>query len=465
MRISQVIIVFVLLAAGCTSSESARTTTTPNDDPRPVPRTLPVFSDLPPPLDVEVSELDFAAFRQILGRWELVSFPGEPFSGTPRISFGHLQNARGKRLSYMAGWGGLCNSHGGEFLVDGDQLRVTGWSSTLMGCIPNDEDPVFSVWYARAETWSVKGDQLSITSVDGVTAVFQRSAHAPVPRPNGSDSPMDTVTPRLHFIDGTGFLVRIQEQSSADDSHEPRALNWIAWSSGLSDGDLDGFTWETASIVTPRFWNYQTRLEVVPDVFAPLVFEQRYAEPCFLADMNTINGTRPASLRYQNLTGSGVEVLVDEESSAKVNTGHADEMLGVLVAGCSSESRVGGVEIGRVEDLRGDWTLVDLSQSFVDPVVIAGPASLNDGDPGVVEVRPVSSSSFEIRFNEWDYLDGSHPNPETVSYVVVERGITVLPSGGVIETGTATATSTLSEVELTGDFGDITPVVVTTVLR
>ncbi len=269
----------------------------------------------------------------------------------------------------------------------------------------------------------------------------------------------------MHFVDGTGFLVRLQEQSSADDSHEPQALNWIAWSSGLSDGGLDGFTWETASMVTPRPWNYQTRLEVVPDVFAPLVFEQRYAEPCFLADMNTINGTRPASLRYQNLTASGVEVLVDEESSAKVNTGHADEMLGLLVADCSSESRLGGVEIGRVEDLRGDWRLIDLGQSFVDPVVIAGPASLNDGDPGVVEVRPVSSSSIEIRFNERDYLDGSHANAETVSYVVVERGITVLPSGGVIEAGTTTATSTLSEVELTGNFGDIAPVVVTTVLR
>ncbi len=457
----------MLFAAGCTSSEPAHTTVTRSDDPPPAPRpTIPVLSDFPPPLDLEAAELDFAAFRGIIGYWELVSFPGEPFSGTPHISFSHLQSARGKRLSYTAGFGGLCNSHSGEFLVDGDELRFSHHSSTLIGCIPSDGgDAVFSTWFSRAERWSVERDKLSITSVDGVTAVFSRSTPFWLPRGNRSESPMDTVAPRLHFVDGTGFLMRIQEQSSADDLHEPQALNWIAWDQASSDGKPDGFAWETVSVATPRFWNYQTRLEVVPDAFASVLFEQTYAEPCFIADMNTINGTRPASLRYRTLTGSGVEILTDEESSAKVNTGHADELVGLVVAECSSGASLTGLEIGRLEALNGEWQRVDLGQPFEDPVVVAGPASLNGGDPGVVEVRVVSPSSFEIRFNEWDYLDGAHPNAEAVSYVVIERGTTVLPSGALIEAGTAIATDTLGEVKLTGDFGERTPVVITTVLR
>ena len=365
----------------------------------------------------------------------------------------------------MAGWGGLCNSHGGEFLADGDQLRTFAGSSTLVGCLGeiSRQEAMFSLWYALAETWSVDGDGLSITSVDGVTALFKRST--PFFRPNGSDSEMDTVAPRLHLVDGTGFVMRIEEQSSADGLHEPQLVNWLAWGAGFADGSADGFAWETASVITPDFWNYQTRQQVVPDAFASAVFEHSYREPCFIAEMNTYHGTRPASVRYQNLTASGVQLLIEEESSAKVNTGHTDEIVGLLVAECNSGSDVRGIEIGRVEDLTEKWWLVELGEAFADPVVVAGPASLNDGDPGLVEVRNVSSSSFEIRFNEWDYLDGAHRDAESVSYVVAERGITVLASGVVIEADTAPTKDALTEVKLTGDFDEGGPIVVATVLR
>ena len=51
----------------------------------------------------------------------------------------------------------------------------------------------------------------------------------------------------------------------------------------------------------------------------------------------------------------------------------------------------------------------------------------------------MTPSSFEIRFVEWDYLDGSH-GIETVSWMVAERGVTTLPSGAVIEAGTLDST-------------------------
>jgi hypothetical protein len=109
------------------------------------------------------------------------------------------------------------------------------------------------------------------------------------------------------------------------------------------------------------------------------------------------------------------------------------------------------------------WQVVNLGVSFTDGVVVAGPASANGGDPGVVEVRNVTATSFEVRFREWDYLDGNHALVEDVSYLVVERGVSVLPSGAIIEAGTTSASSTLGPVSLTGSFG-AAPVVISTMV-
>jgi len=109
------------------------------------------------------------------------------------------------------------------------------------------------------------------------------------------------------------------------------------------------------------------------------------------------------------------------------------------------------------------WQSVSVPGSFVDAVVVAGPASLNGTDPGVVEVRNVTGSSFEVRFREWDYKAPGFHAGEDVSFVVVERGVTTLASGAVIEAGTvSTVSDTFATVPLVGGFG-AAPVVVSTV--
>ena len=90
---------------------------------------------------------------------------------------------------------------------------------------------------------------------------------------------------------------------------------------------------------------------------------------------------------------------------------------------------------------------------FTDPVVVAGPASENDAEPGAVVIRNVDAQSFEIRFAEWDYLDGIHGSEE-VTYVIAERGVTNLPSGARVETGTVLADDTgWTEIDFSNNFG------------
>jgi len=92
------------------------------------------------------------------------------------------------------------------------------------------------------------------------------------------------------------------------------------------------------------------------------------------------------------------------------------------------------METGEVE-IDQEWLFVAFNNTFTNPVVVAKPASLNDDDPAVVRVRNVTSTGFEVRIQEWDYLDGIH-DFETVSYMVMEKGRHVLPNGINVEAGT-----------------------------
>jgi len=104
------------------------------------------------------------------------------------------------------------------------------------------------------------------------------------------------------------------------------------------------------------------------------------------------------------------------------------------------------MEIGEVSDLDHNWKQVNFSRCFADPVVVAKPLSYNGSDPAVVRMRNVDSRGFEIRVQEWDYLDGTHDIKDTVSYVVMERGSHVLNDGTQVEAGSFVT-------DLTSSFG------------
>ncbi len=80
-----------------------------------------------------------------------------------------------------------------------------------------------------------------------------------------------------------------------------------------------------------------------------------------------------------------------------------------------------------------DWQTVDLLNTYYQPVVIMGPPSYRDTEPVTIRVKEVNRSSFEFQIDEWDYLDGNHPD-ETVSYLVMDAGVYSI-GDGIWETG------------------------------
>ncbi len=119
------------------------------------------------------------------------------------------------------------------------------------------------------------------------------------------------------------------------------------------------------------------------------------------------------------------------------------------------------VEIGTVS-IDQEWVKVLFKNSFSEPIVVASPPTVNETQPALVRIRNIDKEGFEIRIQEWDHLDGSHA-PETVSYVVLEKGIYTLDNGIKVEAGSFTGTTSFQQVTLKQTYND-TPVILTQVV-
>jgi PKD repeat protein len=96
------------------------------------------------------------------------------------------------------------------------------------------------------------------------------------------------------------------------------------------------------------------------------------------------------------------------------------------------------MEIGEIL-VGSTWRHVEMQAQFVDPVVVAGPVGYADQEPAVIRIQNVDANGFDIRIQEWNYLDGDHAE-ETIHYLVMERGNYTLSNGSMIEAGSFTAT-------------------------
>ena len=118
------------------------------------------------------------------------------------------------------------------------------------------------------------------------------------------------------------------------------------------------------------------------------------------------------------------------------------------------------IEVGEVL-VTSNWVRVPFSSVFQSPIVVAGPPRFSNSEPCVVRVRNVDKNGFDIRLTEWNYQDGVHP-AETVDYIVLEKGRTVLVDGVTVEAGSFTGTTSSKPVVFSGAFVR-SPVVLTTI--
>ncbi|WP_135568141.1 hypothetical protein [Solemya elarraichensis gill symbiont] len=67
------------------------------------------------------------------------------------------------------------------------------------------------------------------------------------------------------------------------------------------------------------------------------------------------------------------------------------------------------------------WQIVEFDQAFNNPVVIIGVPDDNSIERGVARIRNLEPGGFELKFQEWMYLDQVHP-AEQIDWMVLESG-------------------------------------------
>ena len=101
----------------------------------------------------------------------------------------------------------------------------------------------------------------------------------------------------------------------------------------------------------------------------------------------------------------------------------------------------------------GEWRTVNFNTVFPSvPIVVVGPVSQLGNEPVTARVRNITESGFEVRVQEWDYLDGIHP-PEWLSYLAAVEDLQSI--GGLdCKVGKTTASSISDRVNFDGSFAE-----------
>ncbi|MCF8244803.1 MAG: hypothetical protein K9J37_09750 [Saprospiraceae bacterium] len=219
-------------------------------------------------------------------------------------------------------------------------------------------------------------------------------------------------TVQLRNVSKQGFELRLTEQEASNGKHLPETVSWTAMEKGTAFNT--SFALEAGSIAnatsSPTAINFALAFSNAPGL---------------IAMQQTTNEVDAATPRFQNLSSSGAQVFIDEESSKDGETIHGTESLAYLALKSGVDiTDVNGDFIGETGtlNLTNAWASFPMQHRYTKPIVIMGGITLNDGDPVTIRVKAVTPTSFQARLQEWTYQDGNH-GVEQVTYFILEGSI------------------------------------------
>ncbi len=226
-----------------------------------------------------------------------------------------------------------------------------------------------------------------------------------------TNSDIAPVVVQVRNVSRQGFEVRLREEEAADGAHGNENVSWVAVEPGLS---ATGLKWEAGTLAN------------VDHLGDTIIFKQTYgASPIFLPSALTNAQTDPATIRLTFLDNQRAELFEQEEASADAEVIRLNETVGYMaiepgqVLVDEDGATIG--EAGKV-NITSAWATVSLTGTYTKPVVIIGGVTNAEGQPITYRVRNVTSKKFDIRLQEWSYLDGIH-TPEAISWMVVEGSV------------------------------------------
>ena len=129
----------------------------------------------------------------------------------------------------------------------------------------------------------------------------------------------ERVVTRIHHNNSNKdqFRVKLQEGNGNNSSHAGEEIAWIALEPSTFNGN---FSFESG--MTGR---------TIQDTWATITFNQCYEDPVLIDRLSSYYGSDPAGSRHRTLSGTGVEVAVEEETCTDIEVGHTTEDFHFLV--------------------------------------------------------------------------------------------------------------------------------------
>lgn len=237
--------------------------------------------------------------------------------------------------------------------------------------------------------------------------------------------------------DGTKYFFSVKAYSAdrttaGNYSNEISTLITAPITANFSENDTSGyapllvnFTDTSAGNITKRNWDFGDGTTSI----APTAIKA-YSKPGIYTVTLMVSGPNGTETK----TKTNLITVMDPglSSVATANTSGSGSV-STQPLGASTEQAADFFEAGSL-DITDKWQYVSFNRTFNDPVVVTGSLSDNSKEPTVVRIRNVTPAGFEVRIQEWEYLDGKH-TVETLNYLVMERGRHTLEDGSQVEAG------------------------------
>jgi hypothetical protein len=220
----------------------------------------------------------------------------------------------------------------------------------------------------------------------------------------------DPVVVRARDVTATGFEAALFEERESDGGHAAERVGFLAVGSPARSGRLG------ADGSLP----YALRAITLDDRRTPF-----FSHSLWLEEDGTPDAENGHADERVDVLALGPRVFAQEVSAL-----HPDA---VAVRRAAPEHGA-RLEWGMLGDLDHNWQTVPLARIYENPVVVVRPVTAQGQDPAVARVRGARGDGFELRLQEWEYLDGVHYAPEQAFYLVAEAGVHGL-AGLVVEAG------------------------------
>ncbi|OYR48179.1 hypothetical protein [Halorubrum sp. Ea8] len=246
------------------------------------------------------------------------------------------------------------------------------------------------------------------------------------------------IVTRHRNVSASGAEIRVQEEQGRDDEHKTETIGYVA-----APRSTPPVT--TGLVEATEEW-VDSSLAGVPST-----------DPVALASVETFNGGNPVGVRMRNVGSSGFELFLEEEQSADDDMAHTIEDVAIFATASGRIHDDADTLIGEAGVLATDqpdretWHTVSLDGSYANPVAFAQLMTYNGENPSHTRIRNVDSGSFDVKIEEWNYLDGSHDREE-IGYVVLEEGVHELEGELPIEAGTTVADHEFDDDEDNNDY-------------